>query len=457
MNSTLEGESSVSAASYRTVLRNPSIRVLVAARATSKMAASTISYGAMVHLARLDASQFQIALVSSSSYLGAVLFGFQGGTAADSLSKRVAVAGGHAVLAVLCFLIPVFLGTGVGDLMLLMFLSSVIMQVVSPGLKAATTLVAALGELATASALLSVVGSVASGIGSAFIAPVLIKTTNIEVVLYTGGVLYALGAIRALKLPSEEGRPRRESLRELDWRPRALSLRQTAERIIRDRGVATMILVGAVVVALFEAFNTLIPRYVGEVLGEDPANSVFIFAPAGIGLLIGTLYAPRLIARYGERRLAVVALIVMSAGMVALGLIEPLAPLLAPFSPLRLLELFGLEISDEILAASLVSIPLNFGSTISGATVLNFINRTVPIVGQGATFGVQEVEENLLTIVAVLTLGIIATILGPRVVMVVAPIVVIAVVLWLLRYSYRSIQGMEISRREAWEDRKSVV
>ena len=436
--------------SYATVLRTPNVRVLAVSRAMGKMAMATISYGAMVHLARLDASQIQISLVGAASYLAALLFGFQGGTAADSLSKRVAVAGGHGVLALICVLTPTLLGTTVGSLMLLMFLASLLMQIVSPGLKAATALVASPSELATTSALVSVVGSVASGIGSAFLAPILIKTTNIDVVLYAGGFIYAIGAVRALKIPIEEGRPTWETLREVEWKPRALGLGNTAELIVNNRAVATMIAAGAIVVAMLEAFNTLIPRYVGVVLDEDPANAVFIFAPAGLGLLIGTMAAPRLIRRWGERRLAVASVLIMSASMAALGLVDILAPFLAPFSPLRLLELAGVEISNNVLAASLISVPLNFGSTLSGATVMNYINRVVPLVRQGTTFGIQSVQVNLMTLVAVLVLGVVATLLGSRIVMIAAPVVTIGVTIWMIRYSYRRIDDTHMGRREAW-------
>ena len=439
------------AVSYRTVLHNPNIRILSISRACSKAAMATLSYGVMVHLARIGATQIEIAVVSASSYLAAVLFGFQGGTAADSLSKRIAVAGGHGLLAAMCFLIPSLLGTGVGDLMLLMFLASMIMQIVSPGLKAATALVATPSELATASALVSVVGSVASGIGSAFIAPILIKVSGIDLVIYVAGALYLIGAIRALKLPSEERGSTLGSLRAMNWKPQALSLGHTARMIVKYRPVATMILVGGIVAALFESFNTLVPLYVADVLDTDPANSVYIFAPAGIGLLIGTLYAPRLIRKFGERRLAFIALGFMTAGMVLLGLIDFVAPFLAPISPLRILELFGVELNDEVLAASLISIPLNFGSTASGASVMNFINRVVPVANQGATFGFQEVQENILTLVGVLLLGIVADVVGPQLVMVVAPVLIFVVVLWLLRYSFRSVSHMQLSQREAWD------
>jgi predicted MFS family arabinose efflux permease len=436
---------------YGTVLRHQPVRVLATARAANKLAMATISYGAMVHLGQAGASQLQISLVSSSSYLAALLFGVQGGTVADSLSKRLALVTGHAVMAGMCFVIPSVLGTGVGDLMLLMFISSMIMQVVTPGLKAAVALVASPSELAVTSALVSVIGSIASGIGSAFLAPILIKVSGIETVLYVGGVLYAIGGLRALAMPREAGRPSAEALRAIEWKPTALSLRETAKWILRSRAVATMILSGAIVVALFESFNTLVPVYVREVLDTDPANSVYIFAPAGLGFLVGTFLTPPLIRRWGERRLAIASLICMASSMALFGVIDLVAPFLAPISPLRLLELFGISISDEILAASVIAIPLNFGSTASGAAVANFINRRVPVLRQGATFGLQETQENALILVSVITLGAISNLTGPEAVMIVAPIVIVAFVVALLRYSYRGDATTALTRREALE------
>lgn len=72
-------------------------------------------------------------------------------------------------------------------------------------------------------------------------------------------------------------------------------------------------------------------------------------------------------------------------------------------------------------------------------------------MNQGATFGIQEVQKHLLSLVAVLVVGIIADAIGAQLVMVVAPALIIGIVLWLLRYSYRSIEHVDLSRREAWE------
>jgi len=434
---------------YRQVLKNPEVKVLVGSRAASKIGQSTMSYGSMVHLAQIGATQFQISLVNSANYLAPLLFGLQGGTVADTVSKRLALVFGFTVQAALCFIIPSLFGTGVGALMFLMFLTSLLMQVITPGLKSAVAIVAAPSELASVSAIISLIGSIASAIGSSLIAPILIKQSGINAVLYVSGVFFAFGAIRALKMPTEEGRPAFAMLKKIDWRPRALSVRQTATWVYENQAIGTMLFNGAIVVALFESFNTLMPLYVLDVLHTDPANSVYIFAPAGLGYLVGTVFAPKIIYKWGARKLAVVALVCMSIGMMLFGFINAVAPIVAPISPLRLVEIFGINLSDQVLAASAIAIPLNFGSTASGMAIDNFINRRVAVLEQGAMFGFKEVQENALTLIMVLLLGLVSNAVGPQAVMVVAPIIAVTLVLSLFRYSFRRAGEPLISRREA--------
>jgi MFS family permease len=438
--------------SYREVMKNRNVNILALSRAASKLALATVSYGSMVYLARQGASQFAISLVSAATYLAPLLLGLQGGTLSDSLSKRIALIAGFIAQAAVVILIPIFFGTNTIELVLIMFLSSALMQVVTPSLKSAVAIVASPGQLATTSALVGLVGSIASAIGSSFLAPWLIKVSGINAVLGVAGFFYLLGAIRAYKLPDEEAASStRDAIKAVDWKPKALSLRANARWIIDHRAVGTMILTGAIVVALFEATNTLMPVYVRDVLDADPANSIYIFAPAGIGYLIGTFAAPWLMAKYGERRLAIIALISSGIATMMLGFINQVDSFFAIFSPLRLLELFDIQLSDAVLAAGVISIPLNFGSCAAGAAVHTFINRTVPLVQQGATFGLEEVQENGLTLAAVIILGAISNVTGPKIVFILAPPVIIAFVIWLLRYTYKVGNLTVPTRREAFE------
>lgn len=444
--------------SFRTALQNPSVRILAVSRAASRMALAVVSFGAMVYLAEQGATQLQVSLVAASTYAAALLFGIQGGMFSDTLSKRVALVFGYVAQALLCFLVPIFWGTDVAQLMFIMFMTSAINQIVTPSLKSATALVTTPAQLATVSATVAVAGSIASAVGSAFLAPVLIRTTGIKGVLLVGGLIYLLGAVRTLKLPAEDTATRMvAAIQAINWKPAALSLKWNAEYIIRERGVATMMLVGATVVAMFEAFNTLIPVYVRDVLDADPADSVFIFAPAGIGFLIATFAAPKLIQKLGERRLALISLLCLSLSMILFGLVDLVAPVLAPFSPLRIVGwIFNVDINDNVLAASLIALPANFGSTAAGASVQVYINRRVPLISQGATFGLEEVQENGLTLVAVIVLGVLANLVGAQIVFILTPIVVVGIVIWLVNYSFRTTLEHDLTVRESfdmlWDD-----
>src|SRR4051812_31384033 len=173
--------------SYREVMQNNNVKILAISRAASKLALSTVSYGAMVYLARQGASQFSISLVSAATYLAPLIFGLQGGTLSDSLSKRLALVAGFIAQAAVVILIPIIFGTDVWELVLIMFLSSALMQVVTPSLKSAVAVVSSPGQLATTSAFVGLVGSIASAVGSSFLAPWLIKVSGINAVLGIAG------------------------------------------------------------------------------------------------------------------------------------------------------------------------------------------------------------------------------------------------------------------------------
>ena len=124
--------------SFREALKQKNVRILAASRGASKLAMAVVSYGAMVYLAQEGATQFQISLVAASTYAAALMFGIQGGTLSDTLSKRIALVFGYVIQALLCILIPIFWGTDVARLMLIMFMTSAINQIVTPSIKSAT-------------------------------------------------------------------------------------------------------------------------------------------------------------------------------------------------------------------------------------------------------------------------------------------------------------------------------
>lgn len=424
--------------SYRTVLKHPSVQMLSVSRAALKLAGATLSYGVMVYLARQGANQLEITVVSLMTYIAALLFGTQGGMLADSVAKRSLIVGGCFSLAAICFIIPFWFGTDVPQLIVLVFLSSAISQIISPGLKAVVALVATPEEMATTGALISLIGSSASALGSSFLSPILIKAGGLNLMLFCCSVIFLLGATRAVRLPSEHiehpwkatGHVFRSWFSTLDPRMQARWIRAHPQ-------ASSIILLAAIAGALYEGFNTLMPVYVRDVLHADPANSVYIFALASIGFLGGTLFGPLLMALLGERRLIIVAVAISSVSMICFGLIDRLADTLAPYSPLRVVEVFGIDLSQTVLAASLLAIPANLGSSLASSSAQVYINRHVPVSQQGQLFGVQDVQRNVVYAIVVLMLGIIATVIPVTATLLLAPMLAAMFVVAILRFNLR--------------------
>jgi MFS family permease len=419
------------------VAGEPGVKELVLARASSKLGIAVLSYGGMVYLARQGASDIAVVMVSASGYIAALLFALQGGTLADILPKRWALAVGLGLQALLCFITPSLFGTGVFALIALLFVISAISQVTTPAMKSAVTLVTTMADVVAVSALIGLIGAIGSAVGSTFLAPLIIRYSGIQAVMYVTGAVLAIAAFRSLKLPPDSGlvRDKEQNL----FKDAIVTPKRLATWAAGMPGVASMVLVGALVVALFESINSLLPVYVRDVLHADPALSIYIFAPAGVGFFLGTTLTPLMIRLLGERRVAAISFAFIATGAVLLGSVHEVAPAIAAYSPLRVVEPFGVNLSQAILAAGVIVIPTNFGSTMAAGTVQAFINKYVPLERQGRTFGMQEVLEQAVTITALLSLGAVSTLMGAQVVFLVAPLIVVMLGVWFIRFSYRAV------------------
>jgi MFS family permease len=420
------------------VLQNPGVRALIGGRFAASLGISALEYGAIVSLAMVGASQAAISLIGASRFFAALLFGIGGGALVDAMSKRNAMVTAFSLQAAACFIVPTIWGTSFASVLVLMFLVAMLGQIATPALKAATVLVSSAAQVAVVAAVISLAGGIGAAIGSAFLAPVLINLTGLRTIISIAGAVLAFGAVRALGLPPEEGATALpQAARAVEWRATIPTLRRTAAWLLANRKVGAMLLVGSMVMALFEGLNTLMPVYVRDVLGSDPTKTVYILAPGGIGFLAGTALGPRVMDRRGERALAVIALAIICLGFLLFGFIDVVAPLLAPVSPLRLLGLAGITLSPQIEAAGLISIFTALGSTAALAAAQTYVNRYVLLARQATTFGMQEVLNNALILFAVLAFGGIATRLGSRPVFLVAPLLIVVVVVWLIRICFR--------------------
>ena len=415
------------------VMHQPNVQLLLMARALASAGMALLTYGAMTQIARTGGSQFDVSVVGAAGSLAALGFGLRGGELADSLSRSLAVGLSSLAQALLCFLVPTLLGVSLAPLVLLILAISILSQVTTPALKTAVAVVASAPEVATVAVLLGVADAVGSAAGTAGLAPALIKISGMTAVAYVSGCIFVLMAVRAFRVPGTRLIGAANKLRRSrPARARTLGVRDTGTWIFGHSPVATMILIGAAVTVLSHLFDTLQPVFTRSVLHQDPVISVYIFAPGALGTVIGTVAAPQLMRKSSERVLAIWGLIAFGLGMTLFGLIDVVTPMLAPLSPIRLLAPLGISVSDGVLAAGVIAIPIQFGATAAATAVQTYINRRVPVVGQGTTFGMQTVLTSALNIVILLGLGALATVIGVKWMFFLAPGIVVLLVVAML-------------------------
>ncbi len=351
---------------------------------------------------------------------------------ADALPRRIALVLGYVGQAALCIVVPLLFGTEYVPLLLLVFALSTLNQLIGPTEKAVIPLVASREQISTAAATISLASSIATGVGTAAVAPVIMKLFGLTPMLYVSAFFLLFAAVRAFALPIRKHIGVREALQRLDLSELDIGFRKAVSWLAGWPAVTTMIMVGLIVSILSMISETLGPNYVGDVLGEDPTNAVYVFAPAGIGAVVALLMAPWLVDRFGERWTALTAVLLMTAALFTMAFIDVLAPVLAPFSPLRLVELLGVELSDKMLAAAFVSMFTGFAVSASSVAVQTYVNRRVPMLFQGRVFGLQSVFANAAALVPMLLLGMLANLTSIEVILFFTPVVAFVAVVGLI-------------------------
>ncbi len=430
------------------ILRRVRFEIVFLSRLLSEIGHEAILYGSLVAIA-IRGSVFEASLVGMANLVPAAALGLYGGVVSDTLPKRVALGLGYGLQGLLCFFVPVAFGTSLGPILVLVASVSLINQVVGPSEKAVIPLVASREQIGTAASLLSFSDSIATAIGTALLAPLVVKLWGVGALFYVCGIFLLLASIRVFSLPLRKHIGVREALSKIDLSEQDLGVPVALRWLANHPAIGSMIVIGLIVSVLNTISATLGPSYVRDVLHADPTNTVYVFAPAGVGALAAMAVAPRLIDRIGERMSAAIGFLVATVSLFLLGAVNFVSPALAPISAMNVLLIFGIDPGDEVRAAGSIALFAGFATSLTAVAVQTYINRRVPVLQQGRTFGLQNVLTNAAAMVPLLALGGIAVRTGVEPILLVAPWIVLvgAYVLILLasRYAGREAPtGLEV-------------
>jgi len=433
------------------IARNLKFQHLLASRFLSDAGQQAVVFGALIAVARGGGSAIEVAAVGVAGLLPPALLGLYGGAIADTLPKRVALGGTYACQAALCFVLPTVFGTELWLVMILIFSVNSLGQVSGPTESAVVPLVATETQLASAVSMIGLAAAAGAAFGTALLAPILVRAAGETEVFYAGGALLLLASSRVFDLPVGDKR---------DWKltlqPRNVRAVAMVRWLVHNPAVGTMVIVSVMAATVNVVLAVLAPQYVESVLDSDAANTAYIFGPSAGGVVLALIVAPSLIKQMGERWPALIGLMICAAALFALGLVGEVGRVVDQVNPIRLIEVTGIDLEQKLRTAALLAMPLAFGVSLTAAAVQTYINRQVPLALQGRTFALQGAVRNGASIFPLVTMGVVASLVGVDTVLLLSPILLVVVAYGLIFASSRVAGVPTPSRLEVvesfWEE-----
>jgi MFS family permease len=240
--------------------------------------------------------------------------------------------------------------------------------------------------------------------GLILMAPILLRVGGPTLVFVFSGILWLLAGALVVTLPTMEtararvrntGRSLRQMLGD-GWRF-TRGDRLTFEAMIDD------LLVGVGMSGLI----VIIPYYLERVLGIAKENTVFVFAPAALGLVLGLRSAPRLARFIGEPYLATLGLFLFALVVAALGFVDQTYRFLNDTLRLPLDDLSNLiGISPLIILAMMLSIPAGFASAVVNVAARSILLKRTPGPLRGQVIATQNLVQNIASLLPTLLAGL---------------------------------------------------
>ena len=395
------------------VARNPQFQALLASRFLTDVAINALIFGALISTARGDGGAINAALLGTAFLLPSLLLGLYGGAVADALPKRVALAGAYVGMGVLTLAVAFVFGSDFRSLLVVIFVVRILHQFSQPSEASTLPLVATAEELAAANSMLGLISSAADLLGKAVLAPLIVRAYGVDPVTIIAGMLFLFSASRVFDLRPPphpgpvgegEGTTPASTMGVVRW-------------LLAERQVMWMLVLAALASTINVVLAMLGPQYVSEVLDVDPANTLYVFAPAPIGLLAALGLAPLLIRWAGERPIAILGFVLVSSAVTALGLVATLTDLFG------WLLFFGIPgVGPRVEMAALLSMFLGAGVTLAVVSTQTYISRAVPLRIQGRAFALLGLLKDGFAIPPLLLMGALASTVGVATVITVSPI-----------------------------------
>jgi len=409
------------------VLANRHFRVLWLAQIASQVAQHAIIYGLVVHVEERTRSSIQMSVLVLSSLIPMVVFAIVAGALVDRMTKRnvLVTTNWLRALVVLGFLLG---RDSMPIIFLLAALFSTIGQFFGPAEVATIPLLVPRRQLLAANGIFNLTYTASQLGGLLFVGPPLFKLLGFDGLFIVAALSFMVAAVLVATLPANE--PVHAPLTTLKPAELADLIRSDlllGLRMLREDATLGLAMVQwTAATTLLFVLGVLAPGYAGRVLGAPVEDAVFIFAPAGLGILLATLLLPALARYIVKPTLVNLGLFATAATLFLLGLLPRAYGYLARDGLLRRLVELGYlsSVFSLVSLVLLLSFVLGLGFAFVNITAQTIIQEQAPAYMRAKLFSIQLVFASIASVLPLILVGAMADFVGiPEVILLIGGLV----------------------------------
>jgi len=389
------------------LLAQPMFRNYWLARLLGQAGQGALLYGLLVLIVDRTDKSIYGSLFVVCSIVPSLLFGLFGGWLADRLPQRAFLIGLDVARAAI---VALMLRTS-ADLTTIFAVTLgvwTVHQFYSPTENAIVARIVPASRLPDANSRANLALILAQVLGMVMLAPLLLKLPDERVLFGVVSALYLSAAwfhLRMGRLPGHEPGDKR--------RP-PLAFRRGWQVARADRPIFAALLDAILIGVGMSALIVIMPHYLVRVLDTGADNTVFIFAPAVIGLTLGLQLAPWLGRLIGHGRIATLGLMGFALAIAALGLVDQLTVVLTDtFTGLGRLE-ESLGISTRTATTMLISVPAGFCSSLTTVGSRTVMLERAPEDVRGQLFATESTLGKIIALIPTLGAGLAVDLIDVR-------------------------------------------
>jgi len=399
----------VSARVRNTLLSDPAYYQYWLSRLLSQTAQGAILYALLILITDRTDKSIYTSFFVICAIIPSMLFGLPAGVSVDSL-PRVPLMVVLNFLRVLFVLALVDADLSMAGIFAVALGLWTIHQFYAPAESALMASLIDKSLFSQAQSLSNLALSMAQFFGLVILAPLMLRVAGPSSLFAVCGLLWIAAAILVGMLTG----------RSLDLgrqRKRRAGLRQSllnGWRFVRGDHAIYEVFVDDILVGIGgSALVVIMPLYLKGVLNTGAENTVFVFAPASLGLLVGLRVAPILNRVIGGRRSATFALIFFSINVAMFGYVGHVLHFFDDRMHWPIGEIaHTLGLAPITLMVMLLSVPSGFATSLGSVSARSVMLARTPPDMRGQVIATQSLFQNMGALIPTLLAGIAADLLG---------------------------------------------